>query len=380
MSVRHLYVHVPFCAPRCGYCDFVTVTGHEDAARPLRRCAARRAAPARRRSRRSRRSTSAAARPRCSADGLLARAAGRRCRPARRASPSSATPRRSPPRSGAGAAARRRHPDLAGRAELPAAPARDARAAGAAGHGARRAVATLRAAGHREPQPRPDVRGSGPVGAPTCEADIDAVLALRPEHISWYELEAKPGTRFAVHHGAELARVRPRRSRTTTSGRRRAARPPATAGTRRPTSAGPGRECRHNLGYWLGHDYLGVGVGAVSTLGLRAARATAPACAAISRRARRARAPPHDVELLTAAERGLERLMLGLRLDRPLRLDGLAALLDEAACARLRGGRARASATARRSRSPTAGASWPTTSSRACCDERAARRSRRASS
>jgi len=28
-GAAHLYVPLPFCAHRCGYCDFVTVTGHD---------------------------------------------------------------------------------------------------------------------------------------------------------------------------------------------------------------------------------------------------------------------------------------------------------------------------------------------------------------
>jgi oxygen-independent coproporphyrinogen-3 oxidase len=167
------------------------------------------------------------------------------------------------------------------------------------------------------------------------EADIASVLALAPEHVSWYELEAKPGTRFAVHHGAELHRqadALEEHYETVVAALR-------GAGYRWYETANfcrPGRESRHNLGYWLGDDYLGVGVGAVSTIGLERRRNRPrlrpylEACAA-------GLEPPCDVEPLSAGERGLERLMLGLRLDRPLHLAGLAGLLDDAACERLAG-------------------------------------------
>ena len=38
------------------------------------------------------------------------------------------------------------------------------------------------------------------------DADLTEALALQPEHLSCYELEAKPGTRFTHAWGDELAR------------------------------------------------------------------------------------------------------------------------------------------------------------------------------
>ena len=134
---------------------------------------------------------------------------------------------------------------------------------------------------------------------PSSSADLAEALALGPEHISCYELEAKPGTRFTHAHGAELERQAEAMEdyfervveRLTAAGYRWY----ETANFCR-AGAVDGRDlrARHNLGYWLGRDYLGLGIGAVSTVGTRGARNTPSARryldGARSRRATRARA------------------------------------------------------------------------------------------
>ena len=81
-GARHLYVHLPFCAHRCGYCDFVTVVGRSGQhARVRRRAAAgARARAAASSPASSRRSSSAAARRR-SRHCPTSCGCSRRCRP-----------------------------------------------------------------------------------------------------------------------------------------------------------------------------------------------------------------------------------------------------------------------------------------------------------
>jgi oxygen-independent coproporphyrinogen-3 oxidase len=91
---------------------------------------------------------------------------------------------------------------------------------------------------------------------------------------------------------------------------------------------------RHNLAYWLGRDYLGLGIGAVSThrdRRWRNAPRLVPYLAALAAGG----APPREHEELPDATRRLERVMLGLRLDEPLPLAGLEQSLDPAGLARL---------------------------------------------
>ena len=69
----------------------------------------------------------------------------------------------------------------------------------------RRAFAVLREAGF-DNLSLDLIYGIPGQSAADLDADLSEALALEPEHVSAYELEAKPGTRFTHAHGEELAR------------------------------------------------------------------------------------------------------------------------------------------------------------------------------
>ncbi len=181
-------------------------------------------------------------------------------------------------------------------------------------------------------------------------SDLAEALALEPEHISAYELEAKPGTRFTHAHGAELAR----QAESMESYFELAVETLTHAGYRwyetanfcRTVDAGlgaPGARCepgsrdlrsQHNLGYWLGHDYLGLGVGAVSTIENRRWR-NAPSVRGYVEALAAGGRPPRELEELSEGIRETERVMLGLRLDEPVTVEAGAQLLDPAGLERL---------------------------------------------
>jgi putative oxygen-independent coproporphyrinogen III oxidase len=170
--------------------------------------------------------------------------------------------------------------------------------------------------------------------------DLAEALALEPEHISAYELEAKPGTRFTHAHGAELER----QAESMETYFERVVETLSAAGYRWYETANfcrsEARDLRaqHNLGVWLGRDYLGIGVGAVSTIESRRWR-NAPSLHRYVAALGRGERPPRELEELPAEVRDTERVMLGLRLDEPLPLAGLEASLDPNELERLaRGG------------------------------------------
>lgn len=156
------------------------------------------------------------------------------------------------------------------------------------------------------------------------DASLDAVLDAGVDHVSAYSLIVEDGTALArrVRRGELPA---PDDDVLAARYERIDARLEAAGLTWYEVSnwaAGEDARCRHNLGYWDGGDWLGAGPGAHSHLGgVRWWNVKHPA-----RYADRVAAgglPAADWENLTAADRYLERVMLALRLRTGLPLADL---------------------------------------------------------
>jgi len=329
-SIRHLYVHLPFCAHRCGYCDFVTLVGrggehgaYVDALLAELRLEGGVLAP------RLETIFLGGGTPTFTEAGALERllaALPDADEVTVEANPETVTPE----------LARLLSRNRVDRVSLGAQSFNTSLLAvlerRCEPEDVRRAVHDLRDAG-LDNISLDLLYGIPGQSAADLETDIGQALALAPEHISYYELEAKPGTRFTHAHGEELDR----QAEAMEGYFERVVEALVGAGYRWYETANfclPGREARHNLGYWLGRDYLGLGIGAVSTLGLERRR-NAPKLAGYVAALARGEEPPREVEALDEETKLRERLMLGLRLDRPLPLAGLEPAFEPAALARV---------------------------------------------
>ncbi len=336
-GTRHLYVHLPFCAHRCGYCDFVTVVGRRDRHEAyvdalLAELELERSALARRVETVFLGGGTPTFTEPAALERLLAALPGAD-EVTVEANPETVTP----------ALARllsRNHVDrvsIGAQSFQPRLLAVLER--GAQPSHVRRAVYVLRDAGFDNIS-LDLVYGIPGQSAADLAADLAGALALEPEHVSCYELEAKPGTRFTHAHGTELGR----QAEAMESYFERVVETLTSAGYRwyetanfcRESRLAGGRDlrARHNLGYWLGRDYLGLGIGAVSTIeGVR--RRNTPRLTGYLAALASGRRPPRELEALDDRVRSRERLMLGLRLDEPLPLAGVGEALDRDALARL---------------------------------------------
>ncbi len=96
----------------------------------------------------------------------------------------------------------------------------------------------------------------------------------------------------------------------------------------------PGRRARHNAAYWRARPYLGLGPGAVSTIGARRwTNAAEPGAWAAALAA--GASPPREVEVLDADTRARERLLLAARCGERVPLAEVAAAVDDRAAAAL---------------------------------------------
>ena len=143
--------------------------------------------------------------------------------------------------------------------------------------------------------------------------DIESLLALRLSHISAYALTIEPGTQFGELH--KRGRLKVADDNDYADMFQHAERTFEAAGLEHyevSNYARPGDESRHNQHYWRGGDYLGLGAGAVGALLDRPGRLIRTRNDPRPERYM-AGADPVEVETLGGQDIVREAFMLGLR-------------------------------------------------------------------
>jgi oxygen-independent coproporphyrinogen-3 oxidase len=164
--------------------------------------------------------------------------------------------------------------------------------------------------------------------------DLEAAIALRPEHLSAYELTFEPGTPFdrARQRGRMVPPGEDARADlydlTNTLLREAGFEAYEVSNHAR----GEAARARHNLVYWRGGDYAGVGPGAHGRITREGARWAAQAPREIDAYVEKVGREGSGavLERLDCRQAALERLLMGLRTSEGVTLDDLAALaIDE---------------------------------------------------
>ncbi|HDY69913.1 MAG TPA: radical SAM family heme chaperone HemW [Actinobacteria bacterium] len=156
--------------------------------------------------------------------------------------------------------------------------------------------------------------------AQDLQRDLERALALEPEHISYYELTVKEGSPYQRRWRKELEET-------------------CDMGAlfyeqvvdfleregfcwyETSNFARQGRECRHNIAYWEGQDFIGLGAGAWSTIGCLRWRNREDVLLYMDNNAALER--KREEEVLSAGQKALELLMLGMRTDVGVSLAGM---------------------------------------------------------
>ena len=149
-------------------------------------------------------------------------------------------------------------------------------------------------------------------------AQLEEAASLRPDHLSCYGLTLEEGTPlYAERHSLDLPDEATQAAMYTECGE--ILEKHGYQQYEISNYAQPGRECRHNLGYWMGADYLGLGPSAVSAM--QGTRWSQPDDLAAWLDAPRGQRPgPELCEELSYREQAEELVRLRLRTARGLPL------------------------------------------------------------